>query len=167
VPASDHIRHLRSRVGHALLLLPSVTALLFDEDGRVLLARHAESGYWVAPGGCVDPMETPADAAVRETWEETGLLTRPVRILGVFGGPDFVVRYANGDEVAYVMTVFECERRAGTARPDGEELVELGWFAAADLPESLAPWARLVVPLAMANRHVASFTAATWRPSPA
>jgi 8-oxo-dGTP pyrophosphatase MutT (NUDIX family) len=39
----------------------------------VLLVRHVEGNDWTTPGGMIEPLETPADAAVRETWEETGL----------------------------------------------------------------------------------------------
>lgn len=59
---------------------------LFDERGRLLLVQQAETGYWSTPGGAVELGETPADAAVREAWEETGLLVEPVALIGVFGG---------------------------------------------------------------------------------
>ena len=57
--------------------MPASGTYVFDSDRRVLLVRHAESGYWTNPGGMVEPFETPADAAVRETWEETGFLVEP------------------------------------------------------------------------------------------
>src|SRR5687768_2430179 len=40
-PMSDHVRSLRERVGHDLLLLPSVAVLVQDDHGRVLLVRQA------------------------------------------------------------------------------------------------------------------------------
>ena len=83
MPISDYMRCLREKVGPDLLLAPSVTIITFDDQGRILLARHADTGVWVAPGGSVDPHESPADAAVREMWEETGLLVEPTKILGV------------------------------------------------------------------------------------
>ncbi len=78
------------------MLVPSVTVITFDDQGRVLLVKHADAGVWVAPGGSLDPHESPADAAVREMWEETGLRVEPTRVLGVYGGPEFHVRYAKG-----------------------------------------------------------------------
>src|SRR5262249_30102470 len=99
MPISEYLRNLRSKVGPTLLLVPSVTGLVFDDDGRVLLVRHSNGGVWVAPGGAIDPGETPQDALVREVWEETGLRVMPKRMCGVFGGPEFHVQYANGDEV--------------------------------------------------------------------
>ncbi|MGH7554556.1 MAG: NUDIX hydrolase [Longimicrobiales bacterium] len=44
----------------------SVTALLFDDEGRLLLVRHSSAVLWVAPGGMIEPDEDPAAAARRE-----------------------------------------------------------------------------------------------------
>jgi 8-oxo-dGTP pyrophosphatase MutT (NUDIX family) len=165
VPISDYLRGLRVKVGHALLLVPSVTAIIYDGQGRILLARHAEGGVWVAPGGSIEPNESPSDAVVRETWEETGFLVEPVRVLGVYGGPEFQVTYGNGDQVTYLMTVFECRTLGGQMRPDGVETLEVGYFAEADLAGlSLPAWARVVLPDVFSGRARATFQAVTWRP---
>jgi 8-oxo-dGTP pyrophosphatase MutT (NUDIX family) len=162
VPASPYVLALRERIGSGLLLLPSVTCLVFDDEGGVLLVEHGDTGHWVAPGGSIEPGETPADAAARELWEETGLESVPRRILGVFGGAGFVVRYRNGDEVAYVMTVFECEVTGGELRPDGDEVRQTRFFGVRDLPEGLSSWAQRVLPVVMAERLTASFERARW-----
>jgi 8-oxo-dGTP pyrophosphatase MutT (NUDIX family) len=49
------------------------SAVVVDGEGRVLLHRHKRLGIWLQPGGHVDPGESAADAAIRETLEETGL----------------------------------------------------------------------------------------------
>jgi len=165
MPISEHLRNLRAKVGNDLLVVPSVTAILFDDRERILLARHASGGVWVAPGGSVDPNESPSDAVVRETWEETGLLVEPVRVLGVYGGPEFGVTYGNGDRVTYVMSLFECRRLGGEERPDGEETLELGWFSEADLEGLRLPaWARLVLADVFRDRGRAHFQAPRWKP---
>src|SRR5262249_3636324 len=69
MPISEYLRAVRATVGHALLLVPSVTGLVRDDAGRVLLVRHSNGGVWVAPGGAVDPDERPADPVVREVRE--------------------------------------------------------------------------------------------------
>jgi ADP-ribose pyrophosphatase YjhB (NUDIX family) len=59
-------------------------------DGLILLAKHEREGhgYWVLPGGEVEPSESPEEAAVREVREEAGLEIRIERLLFV-DGPRF------------------------------------------------------------------------------
>jgi 8-oxo-dGTP pyrophosphatase MutT (NUDIX family) len=126
---SPYVRELRGLVGTRLLLLPAVAALIRDGDGRILLQRRADDGRWNLPAGAVDPGESPAGAVVREVREETGLRVRPVRVAGVFGGGDaYRVRYPNGDEVEFTVTVFECAAVGGALDADNDETAELVWF---------------------------------------
>lgn len=138
---SPYVRALRERVGSMRILLPSVTALIRDERGRLLLVRQRDGGVWSTPGGAIEPDESPADAVVREAWEETGLRVVPVRLVDAHGGPECVVRYENGDETQYVMVIYECEVRGGALRADGLETTDLRFVdepTARDLP--LATW---------------------------
>jgi len=162
---SDHLRALRQKVGHDLLVVPSVTVICWDPKGRVLLVKDVETKAWLAPGGSIEPGESPADAAVREMWEETGLTVAPVRILGVYGGPEFVVEYPNGDRTGYVMTVFECRPVTGTPRPDRQEILEIGYFSRDDVAAlPLSRWARVVLPDVFAGQGQAAFAPPTWKP---
>lgn len=164
MPISDYLRDLRTRVGTTLVLMPSVAALIFDEHGRVLLARHANGGVWSTPGGAIDPDEGPQDAVVREVWEELGLRVEPTRCLGSFGGPEFRITYANGDVVAYVITAFECRRLGGEIRPDGDEVLEARYVAADELRDlPLSAWATVVLPTLM-ERRADWVPPVTWRP---
>lgn len=163
MPISDYLRGLREKVGADLLVVPSVTAVIFDDAGRMLMVEHADRGIWVLPGGAIDPGETPADALVREVWEETGLRAEPVALRGVFSGPDFLVRYRNGDEVIYVMTVFECRVVGGRPRPDGVETLDVRYFSEAEATTlSTPPWTRLILPRLFA-RSGPGFLPPTWR----
>jgi 8-oxo-dGTP pyrophosphatase MutT (NUDIX family) len=156
MPMSPYIRRVRAKVGNELLLMPSVTALVFDEQRRVLLVRPTRrENVWVAPGGAVDPDEAPQDALVREVWEETGLLVEPTELRGVFGGPEYRVWYPNGDEVGYMMAVYECRAMGGTLKADGDEIAEARYFSANDLPSiTLSRWARIIVPRMMSTSGV-------------
>lgn len=55
-----------------------VAGAFIVEDGKVLLLNHKKYGFWLQPGGHVEPGETPDEAAVRETMEETGLEVKVV-----------------------------------------------------------------------------------------
>jgi 8-oxo-dGTP pyrophosphatase MutT (NUDIX family) len=147
VAISPHIARLRAFVGHDMLVLPSVSLLISDPAGRVLLCKPAgHTDGWHDIGGAIDPGESPAEAAVREAREELGVEVRLGRLLGAFGGPDHVVTYPNEDVVAYVTVCYEAFITSGDPEPDGEELAEIGWFSRADLTTiPLSRFARAVL----------------------
>jgi len=76
-----------------------VRVLVVTEAGGLLLRRPCPQ-VWEMPGGAVDPGESPAEAAVRETEEETGLRVRLTGLLGTFrrcgwlGGTVYLYRAA-------------------------------------------------------------------------
>lgn len=163
---AEYVPHLRRLVGSKeLLQVASVTVALRDAEGRVLVGRHLEGDVWLLPGGAVEPSETPSDAAVREMWEETGLFVRLTGLVGVFAGPDFIVRYRNGDRTSYVMTVFEAALGTGDPRPDRSEIVELRFVSEADAKAlRTAPWMSQVLESLFRGRHGGGFLPPQWTP---
>lgn len=160
---SAYLRRLRSLIGRELLMLPSVAGIVFDDEGGILLVRQRDVDLWSTPGGAMEPDETPADAVVREVWEETGLLTRPVHILGIYGAR--TVEYPNGDLVSYVTTVFECEVVGGRLRRTSEEVNDAAFVKEGELVHyQLTDWARRVLPDLYPRPERSTFEPATWQP---
>jgi 8-oxo-dGTP pyrophosphatase MutT (NUDIX family) len=132
MPISPYIRTLRKDVGHGLLLLPGVTAVVFDDAGRVLLGERADNGQWALIAGVMDPGEQPAETIVREVYEETAVHVVPERITSVLTQPPNT--YPNGDVTEYVDITFRCRAIGGEARVNDDESLAVGWFALDDLP---------------------------------
>jgi ADP-ribose pyrophosphatase YjhB (NUDIX family) len=147
VGISAHIARLRAAVGHDLLLLPSVSVLPVDEAGRLLLVRHAgHLDGWAVLGGAARSGESPAQTAVREAREEIGVEVRLVRLLDVLGGPEYEVRYPNGDRAAYVTAVYEAAITGGSPAPCDAELSDAAWFAPGQLAGlQLSPFTRALL----------------------
>jgi ADP-ribose pyrophosphatase YjhB (NUDIX family) len=102
-------------------------------DGRILLTRraiHPAHGKWTFPGGYVDWGETVSEAAVRETYEETGLTVDLGTLVGVYS-------YAGAP---VVIVVYEAQVTGGTlALCHENDRVE--WVAPAEIP-----WEELAFP---------------------
>jgi 8-oxo-dGTP pyrophosphatase MutT (NUDIX family) len=141
---SSYYRQLRACVGTELLLMPAVAALVRDDGGRLLIQR-TRSGDWSLPAGAIEPGESPAQAVVREVLEETGLVVRAQRVVGVTGGASSRVTYQNGDRVEYVVTVFECVRVSGDLSCDNDETEALAWFSLDELPQLAFPYPAAVL----------------------
>jgi ADP-ribose pyrophosphatase YjhB (NUDIX family) len=117
-------------------IVPGGSALVLDDEGRVLLQRRTDSGNWAMPGGVMEIGETLPDAVVRETREETGLEVALTGIVGTFTDPRHVIAYADG-EVRQEFTIVFRARPIGGRLALSTESTEIGWFALdelADLP---------------------------------
>ena len=156
MPISPYIQDLRERVGQGLLLLPGVTAVVFDDAGRVLLNERSDNGEWALIAGVMDPGEQPAETIVREVYEETAVHVVPERITSVLTAP--VTTYPNGDRCEYVDITFRCRAVGGEARVNDDESLAVGWFALDDLP----PIGDLV-----RHRIECALTPGTWFAEPA
>jgi ADP-ribose pyrophosphatase YjhB (NUDIX family) len=130
----DYVRGIRQLIGDELLLMPGVIVLARDAEGRLLLVRHAETGLWGLVGGYVEVDEQPADAAIREAAEETGVEVELTGLITALGGPGFRVQYANGHRTSVVVIVYEARVIDGIARPDNDETSQVGWFCPEELP---------------------------------
>jgi 8-oxo-dGTP pyrophosphatase MutT (NUDIX family) len=164
MPISEYLRAVRSKVGHDLLVLPSAAIVVKDDVGRVLFGLHADKQIWVVPGGLVEPGELPADAAVRETYEETGLEVEVTGLLGVFGGPDLVIHYPNGDVASYVGTIFRGRVIGGSLQPDGGEILDVKYMSRTEI-ENVAhsKWMAGALDAMFDDSSEPKFQKSTWR----
>jgi ADP-ribose pyrophosphatase YjhB (NUDIX family) len=100
------------------------------QHGKVLLTKREDADSWCLPGGAVDNGESLAAAAVREVHEETGLVVRLTRLVGLYSRPDWSSH----------SVVFAAELLGGTLAPDTAEVVDAGFFDPGALPEPLLWW---------------------------
>jgi ADP-ribose pyrophosphatase YjhB (NUDIX family) len=133
IPPDQREHPVCGRCGFIFYLNPKVVGGTIPErDGRVLLTRRTinpSRGLWTFPGGYVDFGETVTDAAMRETWEETGLKVTLTGLVGVYTYPG-----------APVIIVYGARVESGTLRPCSEnDLLE--WRGVAEIP-----WEHLAFP---------------------
>ncbi|HEY1011693.1 MAG TPA: NUDIX hydrolase N-terminal domain-containing protein [Herpetosiphonaceae bacterium] len=146
LPAAEVRRRFGAELG---TVTPKVgaNAAIFDGEGRILLVRRADNERWCLPCGWMEPDETIAETAVRETWEEAGLrvaVRQLVDVISHLPGPDMGPH-------TFVSVVYLCEVTGGEVRGshEGEELAY--WEI-----EAVADWH-------MAHREYALAARAAWR----
>ena len=128
LPREDRDRHACAACGYIAYVNPRlvVTTIPVTEGGEaVLIRRGIEPGYgsWAQPGGFLEVDETVAEAAVRETFEETGLVVEPGGISGLYSRL----------EAAVVVVAFEARILGGAYRTNPEAL-EIEAFAPDRIP---------------------------------
>ena len=96
----------------------------------VVLLEHKRLGIWLQPGGHVDPGETPWDAALRETREETGLAVSFADSLGSDGMPALVHVDVHAGGRGHTHLDLRYLIDGGTADPDPPEgeSQQIDWF---------------------------------------
>lgn len=134
MPVPEYIQNIRQKIGHELVMLVGAAAIIINQQGEVLLQRRSDNGNWGVIGGAVEPGEEPAEAVIREAWEEAGVHVIPERIVGVYGGPDYRFTYPNGDEVSIVSITFLCRIISGEPHINDDESLELRFFSPDNLP---------------------------------
>jgi len=132
----DFIVQLREKIGHDLLWLPGVTAVVLRQGqegaAEVLLVRRADNDAWTAVTGIVDPGERPAVAAAREVLEEAGVVAPAQRLVRVQSLSP--ARHVNGDLAQYLDLTFRFAYVSGDAHPADGENTHAQWFMLDALP---------------------------------
>ena len=100
----------------------SVSAVVVDEEDRVLLIRRHDNGEWQSPGGILELDEDIHAGVRREVLEETGYSVEPQRLTGVYKNMPLGV----------VALVFLCQVLSGDARPS-EETSDVAWVPLLDV----------------------------------
>lgn len=133
MPIPDFVVNLRKHIGHEMLWLSGVTAVITNDDkSKVFLVKRADNGQWTPVTGIIDPGEHPATAGAREAMEEANIRVEPLRVISLdVVGP---VVYENGDQTIYLDTAFHMRYLDGDPRPADGENSEVRWFDADDLP---------------------------------
>src|SRR5712692_6348592 len=98
------------RVGRLGKLRVGCMATIFDETGqKVLLTRRMDNGRWCLPAGAMEAGESAAECCAREVLEETGLIVRVSKLIGIYSSPHRLLEYADGGRWQTVSLCFLAE----------------------------------------------------------
>ncbi|GGE42214.1 RNA pyrophosphohydrolase [Primorskyibacter flagellatus] len=139
----------------ALPYRPCVGIMLANDEGRVFVGQRIDNPgpAWQMPQGGIDPGEDPREAALRELWEETGVVAEMVEIEAETAGwipydlpPDLAGklwkgRYRGQEQKWFLMRFrgTDSDVNIATAHP---EFSRWQWMAASDLVDNIVPFKR-------------------------
>jgi 8-oxo-dGTP pyrophosphatase MutT (NUDIX family) len=113
-------------------VVPSVTAVVRDEDGRLLLIHKTDNDLWALPGGGHEIGESIATTVTREVWEETGIQVAVDSVSGLYTNPRHVIQYDDG-EVRQQFSICFRAHPIGGALKTSSESKEVRWVDPSDL----------------------------------
>lgn len=115
-------------------LVPAVSAVVPTPDGRIVMQRRTDNQLWALPGGGMDIGESVVAATIREVQEETGLLVKPLYVVGVYSDPDHVFAYDDGEVRQEYSVCVACGPATGAMRPSHES-TQVAAFLPAEIEE--------------------------------
>ncbi len=137
----EWLAHLGQGVAGYVTPKVAIGAVVGNDAGEILLVQRADSGMWLYPTGWADVGYSPAEVAVKEVSEETGILVEPVRLIAVLDGMRL-----GFTRIPLYSLVFHCRVVGGELKAHPLECRDVGWFAEGSLPEALAGAGRWLVP---------------------
>ena len=114
-------------------LVPSVNVVVVNDAGDILMIRRTDNDNWAVPGGAIDLGESVAQAAVRETREESGVECEITGIVGIYSDPKHVLLYTSNGEVRQEFSiVLTAQPLSGQPTPSSESS-EVRWVPVSEV----------------------------------
>jgi 8-oxo-dGTP diphosphatase len=111
--------------------MPGIAAnVAVIHDGKILLTKREDFRVWCLPSGGVEEGESVAEAAIRETKEETGLDVELTRLVGIYS------RLGGLPDVHAVL--YAAKPIGGELRTQPGETTEVAYFDPEHLPEEIS-----------------------------
>ncbi|KKK39425.1 NUDIX hydrolase [Mesobacillus campisalis] len=121
-----------------------VANCLLVKDNKVLLLQKPRRGWWVAPGGKMEPGETAKESCIREYREETGIYLLNPKIKGIF---TFVIKEEDQVVSEWMMFTFNATESTGVHLERSEEGV-LAWHDTEEIKN---------LPMAAGDYHILDY----------
>jgi len=112
-------------------LVPSVNVVVVNDADEILMIRRTDNDNWAVPGGAIDLGESVAQAAVRETREESGIECEITGIVGIYSDPRHVILYTSNGEVRQEFSILLTARLISGSPTPSSESSEVRWVPAA------------------------------------
>lgn len=142
---ADYIQKMRELVGTQALMVVGAMVAVFNEKGEILLQQRADIKKWGFPGGVMEYGESLEETALRELYEETGLLAIDLKFIEILSGEKECHQYPNGDEIFGVTAVYTTSTASGDLSINDGESTKLKYFSLTNLPSNMVEKSEYII----------------------
>ena len=146
----SYLWRLRQQIGSELVLMPGAMVVLRDDEDRILLTQRTDTRRWCLPAGAAEVGGSFLQTAIDEVEEEIGisLTASQLRPFGSLSTAEkHTINYPNGDVTHCFAVLFVADSWDGQPRIDNDEVEQLAFHAADDLPRPMHPPAETALSL--------------------
>jgi ADP-ribose pyrophosphatase YjhB (NUDIX family) len=111
-------------------LVPSVNVVVVNGADEILMIQRSDNDNWAVPGGAIDLGESVAQAAVRETREESGIDCEITGLVGIYSDPRHLILYTSNGEARQEFSIVLTARPVSGVPTSSEESTEVRWIPA-------------------------------------
>ena len=115
-------------------VIPSANVVVVNDRGEILMIRRTDNGNWALPGGAIDLGESVAQAALRETLEESGFECEITGIVGIYSDPKHIILYTSNGEARQEFSIVLTARPLSGQPTPSSESSEVRWVPESELP---------------------------------
>ena len=116
-------------------MVPSVNVVVVNDAGEILMIQRTDNDNWAVPGGAIDLGESVAQAAVRETREESGIECEITGLVGIYSDPKHVLLYTSNGEVRQEFSIVLTARPMSGQPTPSSESSEVRWVPVPEVRE--------------------------------
>ncbi|MEQ2526953.1 NUDIX hydrolase [Bacillaceae bacterium CLA-AA-H227] len=130
----NYIQSLRRFIGTGPIIAPGSAIIVLNKEQEILLQLRSDTLDWGIPGGGMELGDSFEETAKRELYEETGLISNHLEIVGIASGKEFYYKFPHGDEIFNATVIFRAMDVTGNMKKDHESL-DLTYFPLDSLPK--------------------------------
>ncbi|MGH2493973.1 MAG: NUDIX domain-containing protein [Ktedonobacteraceae bacterium] len=108
-------------------IVPAASAVVVNDEGKILLQRRSDNDLWALPGGTMEIGESIGETVVREVKEETGFDVQPESIVGIYSNPKHIIAFSDGEVRQQFSICFACSIVGGRLQ-GSDESSEVNFF---------------------------------------
>jgi len=126
---------LRSILGNQKLIIPSIRAIITDEENRILYIERKGNKKWALPAGGIELNESIMECLKREVLEETGIEVIKATLIAMYTGKEYSITNRFGDEYQGFELLFQVDEWTGTLLAETDETTNIGFYSIDNLPQ--------------------------------